>query len=102
MLKNINYIDEARSIAAQCWCDPETKKTEMDVALCEAVAKRIATWMETAAQHLRNEDYYRGLLIKCGEAIGDAAYIADDGSRMEDVLCAKIPELVDAAFCNGG
>jgi hypothetical protein len=97
-----NWIDEARMLAAQCWCDPETENKEMDVTLCEAVAKRIAIWMDTAAQNQRNTDYYRGLLVKCGEAIGDQAYIADDGSRMEDVLCAKIPGLVDAAFCNSG
>jgi len=95
------WIDEARGLAAQCWCDPETEDRIMDAALCEAVARRIATWMETAAQNQRNTDYYRGLLVKCGEAISDKAYIADDGSRSEDVLCAKIPELVDAAFCNG-
>ncbi len=61
----------------------------MDVVLCEAVAERIAAWMDTAAQNQRNADYYRGLLVKCGETIGDNAYIADDGSRSEDVLCAK-------------
>lgn len=95
------WIEEARGLAAQCWCDPETENRIMDVTLCEAVAKQIASWMETAAQNQRNADYYRGLLVKCGEAIGDKAYIADDGTRSEDVLCAKIPELVDAAFCNG-
>lgn len=95
------WMDEARQLAAQCWCDPETEKTVIDPILCEAVAKRIAIWMETAAQNQRNTDYYRGLLVKCGKAIGDQAYIADDGTRMDDVLCAKIPELVDVAFCNG-
>lgn len=95
-------MDEAMQIAAQCWCDPETEDRIMDPPLAEAVAKRIANWMDTAAQNQRNADYYRGLLVKCGKAIGDRAYIADDGSISEDVLCAKIPELVDAAFCNGG
>lgn len=98
----MNWIEEARQIAAQCWCDPETENKVMDTTLCEAVAKRIAIWMETAAQNQRNTDYYRDLLVKCGEAIGDRAYIADDGTRMDDVLCAKIPEIVDAAFCNSG
>ena len=96
------FIDEARQIAAQCWCDSETENIEMDVVLAEAVARRISFWMDTAAQNQRNADYYRGLLVKCGEAIGDQAYIHDDGNRSEDVLCAKIPELVDSAFCNGG
>lgn len=95
------WIEEARIQAAQCWRDPETLGMVIDLALWDAIAKRIANWMETAAQNQRNTDYYRGLLVKCGESIGDEAYITDDGGRAKDVLCAKIPELVDAAFCNG-
>ena len=100
MSKKYTWMDEARQVAAQCWCDPKTEKTVMDPDLCEAVASRIANWMDTAAQNQRNADYYRGLLVKCGKAIGEPAYIADDGSISDDVLCAKVPELVDAAFCN--
>lgn len=88
------WMPEARQIAAQCWSDKETENIEMDVVLAESVAKRICNWMETAAIYSRNVEYYRGLLIKCGEIIGDSAYICDDGSKSEDVLCAKIPELV--------
>jgi hypothetical protein len=94
-----NWIEEARVLAAQCWCDEETKHITMDPVLAEAVARRIAAWMDTAAQHCRNEDYYRGLLVRCGEAIGEAAYTQDDGGKSEDVLCAKVPELVEG-LCN--
>lgn len=90
-----NWIKEARQIAAQCWCDTETKHILKDPDLCEAVAKRIAVWMETAAQNQRNTDYYRGLVVRCGEAIGRDAYIQDDGGICDDVLCAKVPELVE-------
>ena len=55
-------MEEARHIAAQCWCDEETKDREMDSILAEAVARRIAPWMEVAAQSQRKVDYYRGLL----------------------------------------
>jgi hypothetical protein len=89
------WIEEARQIAAQCWCDKETENRQMDPELAEAVAKRISIWMETAAQNQRNTDYYRGLVVRCGEAIGKKAYVADDGSISEDVLCAKVPELVE-------
>ena len=65
----------------------------MDDRLAEAVAKRIQTWMETSAQDQRNVDYYRSLVVRCGEAIGEQAYIAGDGGKHEDVLCAKVPEL---------
>ena len=93
-------MDEARQLAAQCWCDPETADRVMDSQLAEAVAKRIAAWMDTAAQAQRNADYYRGLVVRCGNAIGDAARMAADGSKSEDVLCAKVPELVEALVAN--
>lgn len=91
---DLKWIEGARAIAAQCWCDPETEKITMDTALAEAFAKRIAFWMEIAAQNQRNTDYYRGLIIRCGETIGRDAYVQDDGGISEDVLCAKVPELV--------
>lgn len=94
------YMAEARGLAAQCWCDSETEDRVMDPVLCEAVAKRIAAWMDTAAQCARNEAYYRGLVVRCGKAIGERAYIADDGTRSQDVLCAKIPELVENDYVN--
>jgi hypothetical protein len=51
-------------------------------------------WCDTAAFHLRNEDYYRGLVIKIGAMLGPEAYTSDDGSVQDSVLCAKVPELV--------
>lgn len=93
-MKENQWMSEARELAAQCWCDPEIENKTMDPVLAEAVAKRIAFWMEIAAQNERNTDYYRGLLEQCGKLIGTKAYICDDGSESEDVLCAKIPMLV--------
>lgn len=98
----MEWINEARQIAAQCWCDKETENKVMDVVLGEAFAKRLAVWMETAAQNQRNTDYYRGLLVRCGEAIGKEAYIQDDGGMSDDVLCAKVPELVEKMCKQGG
>ena len=51
-------------------------------------------WKETAAQHLRNENYYRGLVQETGKHFGADAYISDDGSIQQDILCAKVPDLV--------
>jgi len=62
------WMPEARQIAAQCWCDKDTELIEMDVVLAEAVAKRIAAWMETAAFHARNEAYWRDRARKAEEA----------------------------------
>ena len=57
-------------------------------------------WVETAKFHARNEEYYRGLLQKCGELIGIEAFTADDGGVHDSVLCAKIPELVEQLVRN--
>lgn len=89
-----NMMDEARMTAAQCWCDKETEDRIMDVDLCEAVAKRICSWMDTAGMFSRNADYYRGLVVECGNAIGTEAFTADDGRIHDEVLCAKVPQLV--------
>lgn len=55
-------------------------------------------WEETAAQFARNADYYRGLLDRIGRAIGPEAFTADDGSISEDVLRAKVPEIIESRF----
>jgi hypothetical protein len=82
------WMDEARQVAAQCWCDPETSSRVMDPELAEAFSRRLALWMSTAAQNQRNANYYRGLVVRCGQEM-------DDGNESEDVLCDKIPELVE-------
>ena len=93
--KKYNWSKEALEAAAQCWCDPETSGKTMDVVLSKAIAKRIEQWMDTAAQYARDSDYYRELLERCGEAIGDRAYTSDDGTRSEDVFCSAIPEIIE-------
>jgi len=95
MSEEYDWMEEATALAAQCWCDPETSDREMDSALAMAFAKRLAGWMQTAAQNQRNTEYYRGLLVECGESIGDEAYRCDDGTMSREVLCDKIPACVD-------
>ena len=55
-----DWMDEARIIAAQCWCTPETSGIEMNVELAEVFAQRLAAWINTAAQNQRNADYWHG------------------------------------------
>jgi len=50
-------------------------------------------WKETAIQHARSSDFYRGLVIEIGELFGDAAKRQDDGGLSEDVLCLLVPGL---------
>lgn len=87
-------------VAAQCWCDEETSGTEMDAVLAEAVARRIAAWMDTAAQMARNAEFYRGLLDECAKHLGPDAYTSDDGTVMDEPLRLKVPELVAALTAN--
>jgi hypothetical protein len=88
------FMEEARMIAAQCWCDDENKKTEMDAALAESFARRIAAWMDTAAMFSRNADFYRGLVDECAKHLGQEAYTADDGTVYDSPVRLKVPELV--------
>lgn len=88
------YMEEARMIAGAVWCDEETKDKVMDPELAEAFAKRLATWMETAAMFSKNADFYRGMLEQCARLLGPSVYVSDDGSVQEDPLMLKIPELV--------
>ncbi|KFB68911.1 MAG: hypothetical protein CAPSK01_001766 [Candidatus Accumulibacter vicinus] len=88
------YMDTARQMAAQCWCDDDTSGIEMDVRLAEAVARRIAAWMDTAAQAQRNADFYRGLVDECAKHLGQPAFTADDGTVLPDPVLLRVPELV--------
>lgn len=98
----VSFLEEARGIAAQCWTDKETSDKVMDSVLAESIATRIASWMDLAARNQRNADYYRGLVVRCGKAIGDRAFIADDGTQMKDVLCDKVPEIIETDYVNSG
>ena len=51
-------------------------------------------WRDTAEQNQRNSDFYRTLVVDCGETIGKEAYVQDDGGVCDDVLCLKVPKLV--------
>jgi hypothetical protein len=65
-------------------------------ARVEQLERERDAWSETANRHCRNEDYYRGLVVAIGKLLGPEAYISDDGSVQQDVLCAKVPEIVAA------
>jgi hypothetical protein len=63
-----------------------------------ALGEERNAWEQEAKAAMANTDYYRGLVIKIGEMFGEAAKTQDDGGKVEDVLCAKVPELVEAAL----
>lgn len=90
----LEWMEVAKQQAATCWCTPETQNTLMDPNLCQEVAKKIASWMEIAAQAERGVTFYQNLLDECAKHLGEDAYRADDGVLHPDPLRLKIPLLV--------
>lgn len=89
------WIEEARKIVSQCLPDAETETKVITPVLAEAVAKKIAVWIEQAAENQRNTNYYRGLVVRIGKAIGKEAYIQEDGGISKTVLCDKVPNIIE-------
>ncbi len=73
------WMDEARQLTAQCWCDDETKDRVMDPVLAESVARRIA-WLIDKRVNLW--------------PLRDKAFIHDDGGIADSPWRPKIPEWV--------
>jgi hypothetical protein len=87
-------VEFATEIAGRIWCEDSTSNKVMDSDIALEFANVLAVWIDTAKEFARNAEYYRSLVVQCGEHIGHDAYVCDDGSVSNDVLCAKIPELV--------
>lgn len=62
--------------------------------LLREVRRERDSWEQTAAHYLDGMHYYRELVERVGETLGEAAYTQDDGGKVDSVLCAKVPELV--------
>lgn len=59
----------------------------------ETAERERDAWKETAAQHCRNEAFYRDIVQQTGAHFGPEAYTSDDGSVQDSVLALKVPEL---------
>lgn len=70
----------AREIAAQY------KESELREGL--------ARWIKSAAISMKNTEYYYSIIEEAGKLLGPDAYTCDDGTVSQDVLAAKIVELV--------
>lgn len=56
--------------------------------------RRLANaWAETAAQHGRNEAFYRDLVQETGRILGRACYRQDDGNYVDEPLALRVPEV---------
>jgi hypothetical protein len=93
--QNLDSLSFPReSVPAELSRRLERNYNEARVERDEAVRSAQA-WEESAAFHLRNEQFWRGLVMQIGEPFGVAAKTSDDGSIQEDVLGLKVPELVE-------
>ena len=81
--------------------DDEKKKVELVKEQRDSAQRERDGWREDAERGMRNQEYYRGLLVKIGDMFGDEARRDDTGAVGEDVICCKVPELVKAHMLNG-
>lgn len=81
---------------------PTAVEDGWSTALSAAVARLAASekareaWTETARMHAKNEAYYRDLIVRTLSGT-PAAFVSDDGSVQQNVICAKLPELYEAS-----
>jgi hypothetical protein len=83
------FLEHAKALVASHLDDPDLEH------LTEPIGRLLAGWMDNAAAFQRNTDYYRGLVRRCGVLFGKRAFTSNDGGVQNDVLFAKVPELVE-------
>lgn len=71
----------------------QARIAELEKERDEAISERDG-WLHSSKDFSDGLAYYRGLVVQIGTLLGRASHIADDGSDMKEVLCAKVPELV--------
>jgi len=57
--------------------------------------------LEDLMREQGSTEYYRGLVERCGKAVGVRAYTDDDGVVHQDVLNAKVPEIIEEDYSQG-
>ena len=89
--------DTPRTDAARDYTAPE----KLD-RLCQQLERErngavlaAQNWEETAAQFLRDANFWYGLVTQIGELFGIGAKTADDGTVYDTVVALKVPELVE-------
>jgi hypothetical protein len=89
--------DEAEGVIAEMKDELDERGLDIDILSqrLAATGRERDGWMDSAAQMHRDADFYRGLIVRCGQAIGHEAYVCDDGSISGSVLALKVPELVE-------
>jgi len=83
----------ANAIGKMCNINESDIPRDQSTRIDELKAERDG-WKDSAAQFLRNQEFYQGIVKQIGETFGVAARTSDDGSIQDDVLALKVPELV--------
>lgn len=68
----------------------------------ELLENSVESWRQAAEQHCRNEQWYRGLLLKLGQRLGEPVYISDDGSVSDEPLILKVVERLEQLINQNG
>lgn len=56
--------------------------------------RRLAhAWLDTAAQHARNEEFYRNIVHQTGLILGRETHRQDDGNYTDQPLALRVPEV---------
>ncbi len=88
VIKNPFHIESLQQSNEKLLADIVKLKIELNETNNEVAHLRrgINAWQETAEQHARKEEYYRSLVVRIGELLGEESYISDDGSVQQDVV----------------
>lgn len=71
------------------------EETRLLKKLVAGLEHEVSGWIESARHFSAGQDFYQGIVRRCGVALGPAAYTSDDGSVQDDVLALRVPELVE-------
>jgi len=92
--QSIATYEDVNELYELCGCRKE--QTKRVCRSHEVLRIERAVWEATSDQHLRNEMFYRDILVQCARHLMPAVFISDDGSVQDSPLMLKIPELVSA------
>lgn len=75
---------------------------QQSIPRLELLENSVESWRQAAEQHHRNEQWYRGLLVKLGQRLGEPVYISDDGSVNDEPLILKVVEQLERLINRNG
>ena len=77
---------------------PEFQYRDLDIKFNGKYEEELEAnpWFQTARQHCKNEEFYRGILEQIASIIGAAAYKDDFGKVVDSPVILKLPEVVKA------